>query len=151
MADDRLRIHVLADKSNPEARAATLPQSPAGTWPVLDAVVLNRPKRTIMTQNQVQKGIERGWIVGEGHRVQVRPAGPASDPWLQSASAPTPHVFHHYDALVIGKSNPVRYRVTRNPDKYVRGGSDTDEVTDELYAAGQTDVVWHYELELEKG
>jgi hypothetical protein len=151
MAVEQLHISVIGDRSKPEALAASLPHAPAGSWPVLDAIVHNRPKHTIMTQSQVEKGIERGWIVGEGHRVEVRPAGPASDPWLKSASAPTPHIFHHYDALVIGKSNPVRYRVTRNPDKYVRGGSDADKVTKEAYAEGQTEVVWHYELELEKG
>jgi hypothetical protein len=50
---------------------------------------------------------------------------------------------------MIGKAEPVTYRVVRNPDKYLRGGSDTDPVTDKAYAAGQTEVVWHYELERE--
>jgi hypothetical protein len=151
MSDDRLRIQVLADKSDPAARAASLPHAPAGVWPVLDAIVTNRPERTVMTQQQVEKGVARGWIVGEGHQVVTRPAGPASDPWMTSPSAPTPHVFHHYDALVIGRSDPVRYRVVRNPDKYLADGADTDEVTDAAYAAGQTVVVWHYDLELEAG
>lgn len=151
MTDDRLRIHVLADRSDPSARAANLPDSPAGTWPVLDAVVLNRPERAQITQQQVEHGVARGWIVGEGHNVVVRGAGPAGNQWLTTPAAPQPHVFHHYTALVIGKNDTVRYRVVRNPDKYVRGGKDTDKVTDKVYDAGQTEIVWHYELELEKG
>lgn len=152
--EERLRIHVVADKSDQSTLAASLPQSPAGTWPVLDVIVHNRPKRTVMTQNQVLKGIERGWIVGENHQVVVRPAGPAGDPWLTSPSAPQPHTFHHFDALTIGRSDPVRYRVVRNPDKYVRGDDAAPVDPDDPkgpYATGQTEVVWHYELELEKG
>lgn len=111
-----------------------------------DAIVVNGPQHTTMDQTQVLRGIYEGWLVGEGHRVVTRPAGPWNDPWLLSPSAPGPHTFHHFDALVIGRNPPVRYRVVRNPDKYVRGGADTETVTPDDYAAGNTEVTWFYEL-----
>jgi hypothetical protein len=148
MADERLRSRILADRSDPAAYDATLPGSPAGSWPALDAVVLHAPDQTVIDQNQVLDGLDRGYMTAEGHQVVVRPAGPADNPWLVSAAAPTPHVFHHFERITIGHAAPVTYRVTRQPDKYVRGSA-TDEVTDAVYAAGETEVLWHYELERE--
>lgn len=148
---ERLRYRVLADKSDPTAFAAPMAGSPAGTWPVLDAVVTVSPKKAQISMQQVLDGLDRGYITATGHRVETRGAGPAGRRWMTSPAAPQPHTFHQFDTITIGKASPVTYRVVHNPDKYVRGEKPTDKVTDEIYDSGQTEVVWHYDLELEGG
>ena len=142
-----LRIHILADRSDPAALAADLPGAPAGQWPRAGVVIEGKPpKETRLSTTLVQKGIEEGWIVGENQRVVVRPAGPADNPWMVSTVAPTPHVFHHFDALVICG---VRYKVVHQPDKYAAEGDDSTTVTPAKYAAGATRVDHFYDLDLE--
>jgi hypothetical protein len=142
-----LRIHILADKSDPASFAADLPGAPSGRWPRAGVVIDGEPPDTArLSTTLVKQGIEEGWIVGEGQKVVTRPAGPADDPWRVSTVAPTPHIFHHFDALVVAG---VRYKVTHQPDKYAAEGDDTTTVTPAKYAAGATRVDHFYDLDLE--
>lgn len=119
-------------------------------WPLLGVRVEGEaPEETQVPTSWVDKGIAEGWIVAVGGRPVVRPAGPTQDVWISSHTG-TPHVFMHYDALVIKTvDGDVRYTVTRQPDKYVIDGDEKASVTPDAYAAGETRVDWYYDLKLE--
>jgi len=150
-------IRVRADKSDPGSRDADLPGCPPGTWPVaaLEFVdtfqkPVDPPAALRLSTGWVQQALAAGWATAEGHRVETRPAGKASDPWAPTPTAPSPHVFHHYDAIVLkGMDGDLRYRVTHQPDKYAEQGDDDTPVTDEVYASGETRVDHFYDLALE--
>lgn len=79
------------------------------------------------------------WIEQTHARVVHKPAGPAEDPWRAT------HTFVHCDELVLHLlDGDVRYRVTRQPDKY---DTETDEPSD-LAGDPTTYVVHDYVAEL---
>lgn len=144
----QVRLRKYADKSQGKAsKVLDLPGAPPGTWPT-DHVgwVDDPPAEAVLSQGFVLRGLQEGWIDGAGHRVVTRPAGPAEDPWMPTGSAPAPHTFHHFDALIVAGA---RYRVVHQPDKYV-DGDDEAEVTAKLYRAGRTRVDWFYRLALDE-
>lgn len=114
-------------------------------WPLAGIeVVGDPPKETVVPRSFVSRGRVEGWLDLEGEEVVHRPGGPADDPWRRT------HTFIHAKAIVLKTvDGDVRYRVTKNPDKFV-AGDHRAKVTDEIYAAGETEVVWTYHLKLEK-
>jgi len=106
--------------------------------------VVEAPQRTRLSTRLVDRGIQQGWIRGVGERVETRPAGAPTTPWKTTPNAPRPHLFHHFDSLVVGK---IHYKVTHQPDKYADPGDDKTPVTDDVYQRGNTRVDWFYELE----
>jgi hypothetical protein len=118
------------------------------------------PPQTIgISTTVVDNGRAEGWITVEGENVVHRPGGPPGNLWAVT------HTFRQVDTLIFHTvDGDVRYRVTHQPDKYavvdrvtanddkrlVREEIDPDaEVTDEIYAAGDTRVDWFYVAELE--
>jgi hypothetical protein len=104
-------------------------------WPFAGLQIDSPPKRTQVSTGWVQQMMSEGLVELEGVEVVHRPGGPAGARWRVT------HTFEHATHLVIKTvDGDVRYRVVRNPDKYV---------TDDHYANGDTDVAWYYELALE--
>ena len=109
-------------------------------WPLAGiAIVGDPPEVTTASTTFVSKGIDEGWITLEGERMAHRPGGPSQKPWAVT------HSFTHAEAIVIHTvDGDVRYRVTRNPDKWHDGPDGTDAIGD------PTAVVEHfYTLALE--
>ena len=93
-----------------------------------------------MSTTFVQQGIGEGWIEGVGGQLIHRPGGPPEDLWRVT------HTFGHYDRLVLKTlDGDFVYDVIRQPDKYVTG-DDEAKVTPDLYANGETQVDWFYDL-----
>lgn len=144
-----LRVRKLADRSGGEAaKWADLPGAPPGTWPLAGVRVEGDvPPTCRLPASWVARGIAEGWLLGEGHETVVRPSGPANAPWRPDKQ---PHVFHHYDTLVLKtEAGDIKYEVIHQPDKYAAEGDDDTPVTDEMYAAGQTRVDHFYDVRLE--
>ncbi len=116
-------------------------------WPLAGMEFVGEPPaHTRVPHRWVYKGIAEGWITAAGERPVHRPGGPPDDPWRLT------HTFRHFDTLTFNTvGGPVHYRVARNPDKYVTGAPDDAPVTPDIYAAGQTDVTWVYDLDLVTG
>jgi hypothetical protein len=116
-------------------------------WPLAGVDVIGDPPDECgLSTHFVARGIAEGWIEGEGEEVVHRPGGPASNKWAVT------HTFLHYDALLFDfASGVVRYKVVRQPDKYVADGTDKQKVTDEIYADGETQVDTFYWVKLQKG
>ena len=114
-------------------------------WPATAIELIDGAPASAQTTLQwIRKRQAEGLVVVEGERPEHRPGGPPDDLWRVT------HTFIHIDALVLKTTDgDVRYRVVRQPDKYVAGGADEDLVTPDIYAAGETDVAWFYLLELE--
>jgi hypothetical protein len=130
----QLRVRKLADRSAGD-------EAP---YPFAGLVVEAKPKRCQLPTQWVAQGLAEGWIETEGMRVEHRPGGPVDDQWA------TTHSFVHYDAIVLKAiDGDVRYRVTRQPDKYVDSKDPDATVTPEIYAAGETRVDWFYDCDLE--
>lgn len=123
---------------NPETGAAE-------PWPLLGvAIEGDCPERTAVPTSWVQKAVAEGWVTLEGDKPVHRPGGPVENVWA------TTHTFVHADALVIHTvDGDVRFKITKNPDKFVDSNDPEEKVTDEHYESGQTRVDWFYELELE--
>jgi hypothetical protein len=144
MAITGLRVRKLAaDDSAEDARKA----SPRDARPFGGLQIEgDAPKETRVPTSWVARGQAEGWIEVDNPQMVVRPAGPAHAPMTTS------HVFMHADAIILKTTDgDVRYRVTHQPDKYVDGGKDTDKVTTEHYAAGNTRVDHFFDLKLEGG
>jgi len=116
-------------------------------WPFAGLEIVGEaPKRCRVATSWVAAGKAEGWLVVEGERLVGKPGGPPDDPWRKDKI----HNFFHADAIVLKTvDGDVRYRVTRQPDKYDGGpesgiGSPTDAVGDP-----ETSVDWFYDLELE--
>ena len=116
-------------------------------WPLAGVDCLGDPPDECgLATHFVARGIKEGWIEAEGEEVVHRPGGPIDNRWQVT------HTFLHYDALVFHFSGgDVRYKVVHQPDKYVAGGTDKAKVTDEIYAAGETQVDAFYWVKLQKG
>lgn len=115
-------------------------------WPLAGVeFVGDPPKETTVSTGWVDAGRIDGWIVMEGQRPVVRPGGPSEDPYRVDPDKGIPHTFIHADTIVVKTvQGDVRYRVTRNPDKWHDGPEGTDAVGD------PNAVVEHYyTLELE--
>lgn len=152
-----LQIRKLADRSSGDrvarydpvtgAKKLVNPDTPGDDhepWPLLGIQLLDDPplRSCRVSTGMVAQGQHEGWIEVEGGEMVHRPGGPASDPWRLT------HSFRQADAIVFKTvDGDVRYEVVRNPDKFV-AGSDTDEVTDQIYAAGETVVDKFYDLRL---
>lgn len=146
-----LTIRKLADTSSGERVARWDPETgerflvnPATgqrePWPLLGVQIEGEvPASTTLPTGTVERAREEGWLSLEGERAVVRPAGPADAPFLKQ------HTFVHADAIVLHLiDGDVRYRVTRNPDKWHDGPEGTD------VAGDPTARVEHYfTLELE--
>lgn len=147
-----LRIRKLADKSVPrEVRfdprtgerflidPATGERSPR---PFLGIeFVDDPPEATVVAQNFVRRGRDEGWIEILGEETVTRSSGPPSEP---VSSEHPPHVFLHAEAIVFKTVHgDIRYRVTRNPDKW------PDEKDGEHGFGGE--VLWTFELQLDEG
>ncbi len=167
-----LRIRKLADTSTGTridrfdpvtgARKLVDPSTPGEDhepWPLAGVRIEgDTPKSARLSTGLVQNGMHEGWITLEGSEPVHRPGGPPSNPWRVT------HTFLHAEAIVIDTvDGPVRYRVVRQPDKYAvkdyKNGSydelvpvvdDKAEVTDEVYANGDTDISWFYDVKLEE-
>lgn len=147
-----LQINKLADKSGN--------RNEDGSWPLAGVRIVGDPPIEIsVPQSYVTRARAEGWMTLENEQVVYRQAAPNDDPLAAS-----PHQFMQADAIVIHTvDGDVRYRVTRQPDKYAdnavideRGrvvkASDYDDetrVTDEIYDAGETRVDAFYNLTLE--
>lgn len=119
-------------------------------WPLLGVQIVGEaPTRARLSTTLVAQGVAEGWLTGVGGSPVVRPAGRTPTEW-NSTHTRAPHIFMHYDELVIKTidGQHVRYRVTHQPDKYVADGTDDAEVTAEHYAAGNTRVDHFYDVEL---
>lgn len=123
----------------PGVRGMVFEKTRDGTTHVVEA-----PSKTRLSTKLVNKGIAEGWIRGLGEEVVTRPAGTADNPWGATRNAPNPHLFRHFEKLVVGD---VIYKVTRQPDKYADPGDDDTPVTPAVYSSGKTRVDWFYELE----
>lgn len=130
-------------------------------WPLAGVEIDDPPKECRISTAQVAVGVSEGWISLEGEDRVFRPSGPSANPW----GAP-PHVFNQAKAIVFHTIHgDIRYVVTHQPDKYVdervfKPGeresvpeisvkADAKEVTDEIYAGGQTRVDHFYDLKQE--
>jgi hypothetical protein len=117
-------------------------------WPLLGVTIIgDPPEYTSAGMRWVDKAVQEGWAQRVGERAVARPGGPADAPWS------TVHAFVQADKLVIHdhERGHVVYAVTRNPDKYDEDGRPIEEygyMSDDDIAG--TEVVWHYELELER-
>lgn len=167
-----LRVRKLADRSEGErierfdpvtgAKKLVNPATPGDDhepWPLLGLAIEGEPPAECRVPTSfVGAGMEEGWLTAINPRPAHRPGGPPTNPWKVT------HTFLHADALVLHTvDGDVRYRVTRQPDKYAvvdymtgpYGGriaitDDEAPVTDEAYAAGDTDVSWFYDLQREE-
>jgi len=131
-----LRIRKLADKT-----------SDGPPWPLAGVRLEGElPDECGVSTRFVAAGRVEGWIDVEGEQVVHRPGGPPEEPWRVT------HTFVQADVIIFRfLDGDVRYRVTHQPDKYVDSDDDTEPVTDEVYAAGQTKVDFFYWLEREEG
>lgn len=147
---EMLILRKLADKSD-EALAAH-PADHPDKYPSLGLDIVDGrgrtadpPKLTRVSTGVIDALRAAGDIEVVGENVVHRPGGPTDDLWRVT------HTFKHYDEIVFKTHDgrpDVRYGVVHQPDKYVDSDSDSDEVTDEHYANGQTRVDWFYDLEL---
>jgi hypothetical protein len=160
---ETLRVRKLADKSvgervqrfDPVTGEKILVNPATGqpeSWPLAGVQVEgDPPAKTRVSTSWVDRGISERWLEGVNGKPVVRPAGARQDVWNATQTA-RPHVFMHYDEIVVKTiDGDVRYRVTRQPDKYVADGDDNTTVTPEIYATGNTRVDWFYDLELVEG
>jgi hypothetical protein len=113
-------------------------------WPLAGVEIVGEvPEQTSVPTGWVAKAKAEGWVTVEGETVVHRPGGSPDNLWG------TTHTFLHADSITIHTvDGDVKYNVVHQPDKYVEDGSDDDEVTDEIYQAGETRVDWFYGLEL---
>lgn len=134
---DGLRLHKVADESKYQ-------QGGPGPHPLAGVRILGDPPQSpAPSTTLVNQGIAEGWIIREGERPVVRPAGPRTQPWAQN------HTFMHADAIIFKTlDGDVRYRVVEQPDKYGPDGEpvETYDGIDDLSAC---DARWYYQLELE--
>jgi hypothetical protein len=137
-----LRVRILADKTGD---LGSDPATGEPAWPIRGLQIEGKPPKACrLPTSFVDKGVTRGYVRLEGERVEHRPGGPPADLWRVT------HTFRHADAIVLDTvDGEVRYRVVHQPDKYVDGGGDEDEVTPDIYADGATRVDWFYDVELE--
>lgn len=166
-----LTLRKLADKSegervimaNPDgSRKLVNPDTPGEEhepWPFVGIRILDDPipDPCRLSTNLVEQGISEGWITVDGEEMVHRPGGPPENKWRLT------HSLRHFNALVVHTvDGDVHYEVTRQPDKYYGIASEGDkrttiydvdddaEVTDEIYATGETVVDRFYELKLVK-
>lgn len=134
-----LRLRKLADRTGEPDKN--------GTWPLAGVVIEGQPPKACrVSQSFVMQAKAEGWVEVEGEEIVHRPGGPANNEWAVT------HTFVHASVIVFKTTDgDIRYRVSHQPDKYVEGGSDRDEVTPEIYAAGATRVDWFFDLELAGG
>lgn len=133
----QLRKH--ADRSGDEPE-------PGQSWPLAGISIVGDepPRETTISTKLVRQARREGWLETIGENVVHRPGGPADDEWADT------HTFIHLDAIVFHTlDGDVRYRVTKQPDKFVEGDDPAAPVTPEIYAEGNTRVDHFYELELE--
>lgn len=131
-------------------------------WPILGLDAPDGwPRKTRVPVKTITRGIIEGWAELINPRMEFRPGGPPEDPWRVT------HTFTHADGVTFkGIRGDVSYRITVQPDKYAaRERKVLSEqkglslpviereklVTPDIYAAGQTEVVWYYELEAVAG
>ena len=129
-------------------------------WPLAGVQVEgDAPAVCSVSTSFVSNGIDEGWIELVNARPAHRPGGPPTNEWKVT------HTFMHADAIVLKTvDGDVRYQVTRQPDKYVESTSKKTDpktgspigvpvldatVTPDIYAAGETTVMWSYDLEME--
>lgn len=95
-------------------------------WPLLGvSIVGDPPAETTVASAFVDRARSEGWLSLENERAVVRPAGPPGQPYAKQ------HTFVHADAVVLHlMDGDLRYRVTRNPDKWHDGPEGTDAVGD---------------------
>lgn len=165
-----LNLRKLADKSSGErvtkfdpdtgAKRLVNPATPGDDhepWPLAGVKILDDPIPTLvrLSTNIVELGRHEGWIELENEREVYRHGGPPENPRRLI------HGLLHADAIIIKTiDGDVRFRVTRQPDKYAvvdRDDSgkyldeitdDKKKVTDEIYAAGNTKLDKFYDLKL---
>lgn len=116
-------------------------------WPLAGVELVGEaPKRTRVSTTYIAKGRSEGWIDVEGETIVHKPGGPDVEPWRVT------HTFVHLDTVVFKLADgELRYRVTRQPDKYDGGPeAGTGKPTD-VAADPETSVEWSYDLELEGG
>lgn len=155
----RLEIRKLADTSGTRIvrydsdtgeKRLVNPDTPGDVhepWPLAGIEFIGDPPvRTSAAQDWILEGQREGWITLENPRGVARHAGPADLPWARM------HNFVHADTVTFETvTGPVKYVVTRQPDKYALedGALDRDKkVTDEIYEAGETEVSWVFQLDL---
>lgn len=109
-------------------------------WPLAGVVVEgDLPKKTSLNTGFVNKAIAEGWATMENRNIVHRPGGPEDDPWRVT------HTFVQADSITFKLlDGDVKYRVTKNPDKYPDQKNEFDE------GFGGT-VEWNYEVELVEG
>jgi hypothetical protein len=148
-----LEVRKLADKSqeerikkyDPDTGAPKLvnPTTPGDdheAWPFAGLEIVGEaPKRTRVAYSWVTSGMAEGWLELEGITPVHKPGGPTGDPWRVT------HTFLHAEALVLKcVDGEVRYRVTRQPDKYGEDGKPSSLAGDPT-----SSVDWFYELQKE--
>jgi hypothetical protein len=115
-------------------------------WPLAGVRVEGDvPDVTTISTGVVTRAAAEGWLTVENERVEHRPGGPPSDPWRVT------HTFRHADALVLHTvDGDIRYRVTRQPDKYNEPEPLAGKQRDGEAPTG-TRVDWFYRLERDHG
>lgn len=116
-------------------------------WPLLGVEPVGAlPDEMEISTNFVAKGKAEGWISTEGEEVVHRQGGPAENPWAATNTfVQCAEIVFHFT------SGDVRYKVTRQPDKYAAEGTDRTKVTDDMYAEGATRVDRFYRCKIQKG
>jgi hypothetical protein len=155
-----LRLRKVADRStgvriprwDPETGERKLinPLTPGDShepWPLAGVQLEGEPpKETAVSTSFVSQGRREGWLTVEGEKVVHRPGGPPEDMWRADRT----YTFQHYDTLVFKTlDGDVRYKVTKNPDKFVDSDDPEEKVTKDKYESGQTRVDHFYCLALE--
>jgi hypothetical protein len=114
-------------------------------WPLAGLEVDGEPPaRTRVGTRWVDGLAAEGLVTFENERVVHKPGGPPSSPWRVT------HTFRHADAIVFKTVNgELRYRVTRQPDKYDGGPENGTGKPTEAAGDPETSVDWFYDLELE--
>jgi hypothetical protein len=126
-------------------------------WPLL-GVEINDAKRAMLSQSYVATARQEGWMEATGEKIVHKPGGPPSNPWGVT------HTFVHLDTITIKTMDgDVKFKVTRNPDKYDVGpinlGAEAKKLTKTALSGKPTDspadpdttVDWFYLLERTDG
>jgi hypothetical protein len=170
---EALTLQKLADKDsvervprfNPETGAKYMIDPSSGepaSWPMAGLTAIGGwPRRTRVPVKTITRGLAEGWAELRNTMLVHRPGGPPEEPWRVT------HTFVQAEEIVFhAVHGDVVYRVTLQPDKYAARQAKVlsaekglilpiierdKKVTNDIYAAADTEVAWFYELEAVSG
>lgn len=105
------------------------------------------PRRARVPTSSIEKWVSEGWCELVGERVVTAPGGPPDDPHSREHM----HIFRQADEVVLHTvDGDVRYRVTRQPGKYVDPDPDGPTAFEHgKHDPAATRVDWFFDLALE--